>query len=655
VACLREGQGDMTTQREQVNREKGDTWPKILKYNYEEYGDNRRAMRHKHHGIWQPYTWKDYYLNVKYLALGLLCLGFEHGDKVLIVGNNAPQWYFAELAAQANHGASVGVHPDLAPPEIKYISENSDAKFAIAEDQEQVDKLLQIKCELALLKRVIYWNYRGLAHYDDPILMGYRQVLQLGEKFENEHPGLFERSVETGKADDVCAIVYTSGTTGAVPKGAVHTYRTMRTGADYHLLLDPWSENDNVVSSLPPVWMTEQCFGIACHLLSACTLNFTEGPETHQRDTREIEPSIVCHGARQWESQAAIVQARILGSDALKRFAFRSLMPIGYKMADLKYRRQKSSLFMKFLHSFADAVLFRPIRTSLGLSNARLCYSSGAMLSPEAVRFYHALNLRLKNLYGTTEGGVLTCAQNDDIKSETVGPVHPGTEIRITENGELVYRHPGIFVGYYKDQGKTAEVLRDGWFYSGDSGFIREDGHLVFVDRLEDIVKLGSGDKLVPQLIESELRLSPFIKDAWVLAGPKGAFASAIIVINYNSVGRWAGQRKVACTTFADLSQQPEVYELVKQYIGRINSTLPPGSRIRKYVNLHKEFDPDEGELTRTKKLRRAFLTERYRELIEAIYADKTEAPIEARVRYRDGRTGTIKTTLSIKSVEGGA
>jgi long-chain acyl-CoA synthetase len=644
----------MTTQREQVYREKGDTLPQILKYNYEEYGDNRRAMRHKHQGIWQPYTWKDYYLNVKHLALGLLCLGFEQGDKVLIVGNNAPQWYFAELAAQANHGASVGVHPGLTLPEIKYIAENSDAKFAVAEDQEQVDKLLQIKCELPLLKRVIYWSYKGLAHYNDPVLMGYRQVLQLGENSENEHPGLFERNVEAGKADDACTIVYTSGTTGTVPKGAVHTHKTMRAGADYHLLLDPWSGNDNVVPYLSPVWMIEQCFGIACHLLSACTLNFTEEPETHQRDAREIGPSIVYHGARQWESQAATVQARILGSDAIKRLAFRLFMPIGYTMADLKYRKQKPSLFKKLLYALADIVLFGPIRSSLGLSNARLCYSSGAMLSPEAIRFYHALNLCLKNLYGTTEGGVLTCAKSDDIKSETVGPVHPGTEIRITEKGELVYRHPGIFVGYYKDQDKTTEVLRDGWLYSGDSGFIREDGHLVFVDRLEDIVKLGSGDKLVPQLIESELRSSPFIKDAWVLADPKGAFASAIIIINYNSVGRWAAQRKVTCsTTFADLSQQPEVYELVKQYIDRINSTLPPGSRIRKYVNLHKEFDPDEGELTRTGKLRKTFLKERYRELVEAIYVGKTEAPIEARVRYRDGRTETIKTTISIQSVEG--
>jgi len=645
----------MTAEMEQVYKEKGDTWPKILKYNYKKYGDNHRAMRYKHYGIWQPYTWKDYYLNVKYLALGLLSLGFELGDKLLIIGDNAPQWYNAELAAQANHGASVGVYSDLIPPEIKYIAENSEVRFAIVEDQEQVDKFLEIKDELPLLKKVIYWSYKGLAHYDDPILMGYRQVLQLGEKYEEEHPGLFEQNVETGKADDVCALVYTSGTTGAAPKGAVHTYRTMRTGADYHLHLDPWYENDNVLPYLPPAWMTEQWFGIGCHLLSGSILNFAEAPETQQRDTRETGPSIVFYGARLWESQAAMVQARILGTDSIKKFAFSLLMPIGYKMADLKFQKKKPSLFWKIFYSLADIALFRSIRSSLGLSNARICYTTGAMLSPDAFRFYHALNLPLKSLYGSTEGGSLTGARNDDIRLETVGPVHRGAEVRITDNGELIYRQPGIFVGYYKDPDKTAEVLKDGWFYSGDSGFIREDGHIVFVDRVKDLVELASGDKLAPQFIESRLKFSPYIKEAWVLAGPDSAYASAIIIINYDNVSRWAGQRRVAYTTFAELSQKPEVYGLVKQDIDRINSTLPLGSRVRKYVNLHKEFDPDEGELTRTRKLRRTFLEERYRELIDAIYGDKTEVPIEARVRYRDGRMGTIKTTLSIKSVEGAA
>jgi long-chain acyl-CoA synthetase len=643
----------MTTEMEQVRRDTGDTWPKILKHNYEEYGDSHLAMRYKQYGIWQPYTWKDYYLNVKYLALGLLSLGFEPGDKVLIIGDNAPQWYYAELAAQANHGASVGVYSDLISAEIRYLAENSEARFAVVEDQEQVDKFLQIKDELPLLEKVIYWGHKGLAHYDDPILMGYEQVLQLGERYEEEHPGLFEQNVETGRADDVCALVYTSGTTGDAPKGAVHTYGTMRASADYHQHLDPWYENDNIVPYLPPAWMNEQCFGIGCHLLSASILNFAEEPETQEQDAREIGPSILFHRARLWENRAAMVQARIQGADVIKRSAFRLLMPLGYSVADLKLSKQQPSLLWRILYAFADVALFRPLRDSLGLSNARICYSTGAMLSPDAFRFYHALNLPLKSLYGTTEGGALTGAKNDDIRVETVGPVHKGTEVRITNNGELIYRHPGVFIGYYKDPDKTSEVLRDGWFYSGDSGFITEDGHIVFVDRMDNLVELASGDELVPQSIESRLRFSPFVKDAWVLAGPDRAYASAIIVIDYDSVGRWARQRRVAFTSFTELSQKPEVCELVKRDIEKTNEALPVGARVKKYVNLHKEFDPDEAELTRTRNLRRAFLEERHRELINAIYSDKTEVPIEAQVRYRDGRMGTIKTTVSIESVEG--
>jgi long-chain acyl-CoA synthetase len=642
----------MATEMGPIYSDKRDTWPKILKYNYEKYGDRRKAMRHKHYGIWQPYTWKDYYLNVKYLALGLLSLGFESGDKLLIIGDNSPEWYYAEVAAQANHGVSVGLYSELTPPEIKHVAGNSEAKFAIAENQEQVDKFLQIKGELPLLKKIIYWNYKGLAQYDNPMLIGYRQVRQLGENFEKEHPGLFEQNVDSGKADDVCAIVYTSGTTGVAPKGAVHTHRTMRTGADYQLLLDPWYENDNVVPYLPPAWMTEQCLGIGCHLLSACTLNFAEEPETQQRDTREIEPDIVCYGARLWESQAAMVQARILGADAIKRFAFRLLMPIGFKIADLKLQKKKPNPFRRIFYFLANVALLKPIRSSLGLSNARVCYTTGAVLSPDAFRFYHALNLPLKSLYGTTEGGMLTGAKNDDIYLDTVGPAYKGIEVKITDYGELIYRQPGIFIGYYKDPNKTTEVLKDGWFCSGDSCFIREDGHIVFVDRVKDLVELSNGEKLSPQLIESRLRFSPYVKDAWVIVGPQKAYASVIVIINYDNVSRWAGKRRVGYNTFAELSQKPEIYSLVKTEIDRINQTLPLGIRIRKYVNLHKEFDPDEGELTRTRKLRRTFLEERYHELIDAIYGDKGQVPIEAQVRYQDGRIGTIITTLSIKSVE---
>ncbi len=638
----------------ETGSDKGDTWPKVLKYNHEKYGDSRKAMRHKRYGIWQPYTWKDYYLNVKYLALGLLSLGFAAGHKLLVIGDNAPEWYYAELAAQAIHGASVGLYADSIPPEIKQIAENSDARFAVVENQEQVDKMLLTNEELPLLKKVIYWNYKGLAHYNHLILMGYREVLELGEKYETEHPGLFEECVRTGKADDVCAIIYTAGTTGA-PKGAVHTYRTMRAASEYYLHLDPWYEHDNIVPYLPPVWITEQCLGIGCHLLSANILNFAEAPETQQRDTKETGPSIVIYGARLWESQAAMVQARIIGTDAIKGLVFRLLMPIGYKVADLRLQRKKPGAFQRLLYSLADIALFKAIRSSLGLSNARICCTTGSVLSSDALRFYHALNLPLKTLYGTTEGGPLAGATNDDIRLETVGPARKQAEVRVTENGELVYRQPAVFVGYSKDSQKTAEVLRDGWFYSGDSGFIREDGHVVFQDRMGELVDLANGDKLAPQFIEARLRFSPYIKDAWVLAGPRRAYISAIIVINYDTVSRWAGQRRVAFSTFAELSQKPEVYELVKHDIDRVNSALPLGSKVEKYVNLYKEFDPDEGELTRTRKLRKRFLEERYRELINAIYRDKTEVPIKARVTYRDGRTGTIKTNLTIKSAGGAA
>jgi long-chain acyl-CoA synthetase len=628
-------------------REKGDTWPKILKYNCEKYGHQRRAMRQKHYGIWHPHTWKDYYLNVQNLALGLLALGFEPGDRVLIIGDNAPQWYHAQLAAQANRGVSVGLFSDLLPPEIQTVAQTCDAKFAVVEGQEQVDKLLQIRPQLPLLTKVIYWNYKGLDHYKDDILIGQQEVLKLGETYGSEHPGIFDQNVTAGKADDVCAIIHTAGTTGSAPKGAVHTYRSLRAGSDNLLKLDPWSENDNVVPYLPPVWINEQWFGIGCHLLSGCTLNFAEASETQQRDSCETGPSIIFHGARLWESQAAMVQARLLGADALKRFVSRCLMPVGYKSAELKYAGKTPGLGLRLHYKLADILLFKSIKSSLGLSNARICYTTGAILSPDAFKFYHALNIPLKSLYGTTEGGALSGAVGDDIHFETIGPAHKGVEVNISAEGEIKYRHAGAFSGYYQDPRETAAVMQDDWFLSGDLGFSRQDGHLVFVERRSDLMTLPGGEKLSPQLIESRLRFSPYIKDAWVMAGPQGAYVAAVIVIDDVNVARWAGQRRVVFSSFAELSQAPEVYELVMEDIQRVNNTLPAGCGVKRYVNFHKEFDPDEGELTRTRNLRRALLEKRYRELIDAIYNDDREASLKP----HDGRAGSIEATLRIQWV----
>jgi long-chain acyl-CoA synthetase len=629
-----------------------DTWPKVLKYNFEKYGDRHNAMRYKHLGIWQPYTWKDYYMNVKYLALGLASLGFKEGDKLLIVGDNSPEWYFAELAAQCNRGICAGLYSDLTASELKYIAVNSEASFAIVEDQEQVDKFLNIKASLPKLKKIVYWRYKGLANYNDEILTGHKHLMDLGREFERVYPGYFEDNIAHGKADDICAIVYTSGTTRESPKGAVHSYQSIRHGSEYYLHLDPWRENDNVVSYLPPAWITEQWLSFGCHLLSASVSNFSEGAETQMQDIREIAPSMVFYSTRLWERQAGKVQAKIKTSSGFKKAAYGLFMPLGYKFADARLKKRNLAWYEKIQQVFADYLLFRPIRDSLGLPNARICCTAGSTLSADAHRFFHALNVPLKSLYGSTEGGALTGAKNEDIRPDTVGTLNRGTEARIMNNGEIATRQPGVFLGYYNEPARTAKVLRNGWFYTGDSGRLEDDGHLIFIDRVSDIIRLASGEQVAPQEIESRLKFSPYIKDAWIVAGPSGSYVSVIIIIDMDNVGPWADKKQVTYTTFNDLSQKPEVYGLIRQEIAAVSSTLAPASRIKKFANLHKEFDPDESELTRTRKLKRNFVAERYGNLINAIYEGKTSIPIEAQVTYQDGRTANIKTAVSIKSVE---
>jgi long-chain acyl-CoA synthetase len=653
MAFLNEKVSPIITETSKENTGKGDTWPKVLKYNYEKYGHRHKAMRQKHFGIWQSYTWEDYYLSVKYVALGLLSLGFKAGDKLLIVGDNAPEWYFAELAAQSVHGISVGLYSDLTESEIKHILTNSASTFAFIEDQEQVDKFFQIKNELPLLKKIIYWRYKGLSHYRDPGLIGYRQVLELGHDYEKNHAGLFEEKVAGGNADDICSLIYTSGTTCEVPKGTVHSFKTIRYGSEYYLNLDKWYETDNMVSYLPPAWIFEQWFGLGCHLLSGCTINFPEEADTQQQDIREIGPTMIFYSPRLWERQGSWFQTRMKGADFLKKSTYRLFMPVGYKMAEFKFKKQKPGLLWRVLDALGNLFLFRPVRDSFGLINARICYTAGSTLSPDVFRFFHAIKVPLKNLYGSAEGGALTGASNNDIRPDTVGTLNPAAEARITEAGEIVTRQPGTFLGYYNNTAATEEVLKDGWFHSGDSGYFTEDKHLVFVDRLRDIVELTCGDKLAPQDIESRLKFSPYIKDAWILAGPGREYLSAIIIIHHENIGSWADREKVTFTTLSDLSQKPEVYELVEQEIALINKGLPPACRIRKYVNLHKEFDPDEAELTRNRKLRRTFLEKHYCDIIEAIYSGKSEVPIEDQIKYRDGRTGIMKNIISIKPVKG--
>ena len=628
-----------------------DTWPKILKYNYETYGARHKAMRFKHNGIWLHYTWQDYYHNVKYFALGLLSLGFKPGDRLMIIGDNTPEWYFAELGAQANHGVSIGVYPDSNLEETKYIVKNSRAKFVIVQDQEQVDKLLEIIMDVPAIEKVIYWNYKGLAHYSNPILIGYREVLKIGREYEDNSPGLFERNIKEGGNEDACCIIYTSGTSCTAPKGAIHTYQSIKSSADHLLHLAPWKISDNVVFPLPPVGINEQLLGIGCHLISSSILNFAERQETQQQDFREIGPDIIFYNPRLWEAKAASIEARIQEADNISRFFFKWFMPVGLRLAELNYKKQKPKFWHKLVYTLGYFTLFRQIRDNLGLPKARICYTSGALINPLALKFYHALQIPLKNLYGSTEGGVLAGAKNNDILPETVGNILKGIEVRITNLGEITWRHNGMYTDYIDFQDMPNRHVDFGWFHSGDAGTINDEGHIIFQDRLEDRVKLKNGVILCPQQIESRLTFNPFIKDAWVIADPDKNYVSAIIVINYENVGKWAGQRKVIYTSLSELSQQPEIKSLIGKEIKKINLTLQRDVQLKKWINFYKEFDPDTAELTRNRKLRRRHLEERYKSIVNAIYQDKSEIKFDIIEKYRDGQTHNIGFSMGINTL----
>jgi len=628
-----------------------DTLPKLLKYNYEKYGDRKVAMRVKDKGLWQRYTWKDYYEKVKYFSLGLISLGLEPGDKVSILGENKPEWFWAELAVQAARGTVVGIFTDCTPPEVKYYVEHSDSKFVVAHDQEQIDKLLEIKDELPLLKKVVYWDPKGLWSYDEPILMSFNEVLSLGKEYEKSHPGLFEENIEKGKGQDIGILCYTSGTTG-LPKGAMVTQGGAVGVARSWYEVDKWRDDEQYVSFLPPAWITEQDLGIAGSLVSGLQINFPEQPETVQENIREIGASILFFGPRQWESMIRLVQAKITDTSKLRRALYHLFLPVGYKVADLRLAKKKVNWFWRTVYSISYWALFRPLRDKLGLLGVRCAYTAGAAVSPDILRYFQSIGVNIKQLYGSSEQGLLTLHRDEDIKWETSGPRLPGVELKLSEEGEIMSRRSdSFFVGYYKAPEATQERFRDGWFYTGDFGYIDDAKHLIVIDRMDDLRELADGHKFSPQYDEIRLRFSPYIKDALVVGGEDKAYVTCIVNIDLDNVGRWAEARGIHYTTLTDLSQKPAVIELIQKDIERTNKTLPEWARIRRFVNLHKEFDPDEAELTRTRKLRRTFIENRYGYLVDALYGDKDEISVEAPITYRDGRKGTIKTAIKVTTL----
>lgn len=633
------------------SKEEVDTFPKLLLRNYQRWGGSEVAMRQKEFGVWQEYTWKDEYENTKYLSLGLISLGLQAGDKVAILGDSEPEWYWGELAVQAAGGIVVGLFTDAIPSELKYVIEHSDAKLVIAGDQEQVDKILAIKEEIPGIQEIIYWEPKGLRHYSDPILIDYRRVMDSGRRDEAEHPGVFEQNIARSKGEDIAMLAYTSGTTG-LPKGIIMPYSSLINDVRAFLSLLEVNENDDQFSLLAPAWIGEQLWGISVHYIVGTKLCFAEKPETALDNVREISPRIIPYGPRQWESLVSTIQVKTSDASFIKRQLLNLCLPIGYKILELRSQGKRPNLLWRSLHFLATLMVFRPLRDKLGLLKTREPWTGSAALSPDTFKFLHAIGIPLRNTYATSEGGGFETAHRvDDIRLETVGQPIRGIQVRISDEGEILLGGKTLCRGYYKEPEKTEMTFRDGWFHSGDAGYFNDDGHLIWLDRVKELGELAGGVKYSPTYIEGKLKFSPYIKDVMVIGGKERDYVSAIINIDFENVGKWAEDHTVPYTTFVDLSQKSEVSELILRDVQKVNQALPEESRVKKYVCLHKEFDPDEGELTRTRKLRRGFVEQRYHELIDAIYGDKDEVKVEASVTYRDGRKGIVATGLKVRTV----
>ena len=626
-----------------------DTIPKLIKHNYERW-PQRTAMSMKNFGVWQRYSWQDYYDKVKYFSLGLISLGLKPGDVVCIIGDNEQEWFWGEFATQAAQGIVTGIFVDSIPSEVKYIAEQSGARFAIVNDQEQTDKFLEIKEELPELKKIIYWDPKGLRNYDDPTLISFAEVIKLGRAYEQKHQGLFEQNIEQGKGSDTAFIYYTSGTTG-LPKGAVLTHQALINTARSFVDRYPLTEDDDLISNFPAAWVGDSFFATIPHLLSGARLNFPEEPGTIAEDTREVGPNFVIYGPRQWESLVRDIQVKMIDAHPLNRFVYRLFMPVGYKMADFNFAKKKPSLFWRLLYSIAYFLLFRALKDRLGLRHVRFAVTGSSVLSLDTFRLIHAIGIELRQNYGSTEAGLISSHGKGEIKFESVGRPAIGTEVRITDEGELLVRNKCLFNGYHKDDSKTLTTLVDGWCRTGDAVNIDDDGHLLFIDRMDHLGQLRSGIKYAPQYVEGRLRFSPYIKDAMVIGGKDKDFVSAILNIDFGMVGKWAERHHIPYTTFVDLSQKEEVADLIRKDLLRVNGYLPEPARVQRFVLMHKEFDADEAELTRTRKIRREFMEERYKELIESMYNNGKDINVQAPVTYRDGRQGFVSTSIKVRDI----
>jgi long-chain acyl-CoA synthetase len=629
----------------------GYTLPQILALQTERLGKTGIALREKAFGIWQAYRWEDYLRYTRHTALGLSALGLKRGERIALITNNHPEWFFSELGGQAMGGVTLNLFTSSFARELIPLLNRIEASYVIVQDQGQTDKLLENRQDLSHVRKVVYIDPTGMRTYShDPWLLSFKELLNTGADLDREHPRQFDEELSKGRPGEVNLLVMTLGTTSS-PKLVMLSHQNITEMARRWLETATISPGDNWVSINPPAWIVEQIWGIGVSLLGGLTVNFPEAPDTAALDFREIGPSIMVASSRHWEDMASRIRVRVRDAGFIKRKLFAVSERIGEAVVDRRGRQKTVSPGLKLLNGLASRLMFRPLLDRVGCSQIRAAYTGGHPISPDVIRFFGAKGLNLKQCYGLTEaGGIFQVQPDGEIKPETVGRPLPGTRVRIQEDGEVLVLSSSNFIGYYQDPEATRGVLEGGWLRTGDSGYFDEDGHLVILGRKEEIIQTEGEASFSPDFIETRLRFSPYIRE--VIVHRKARLrVHALINIDMENVGHWAKERGIPYTTYTDLSQQPDVCELILEEVRHVNGRLPDPMRVGKFILLHKPFDADDEELTRTGKVRRKWINEHYHRLFEAMDSDEEVVEVRGKIQYRNGTIGTTAITVRVMTV----
>ena len=631
-----------------------DTFPKVLLDLVEKRPDGV-AIREKDYGIWQSWIWREVAEEVRALACGLASFGLERGDKVAIVGDNRPRLYWAMLATQALGGVPVPLYQDSIADEMQYVIEHAEVRFAILEDQEQVDKVLSMKERCPRLEMLVYDDPRGLRHYSESFLLSIDEIQSRGRKFHADHPDLYLREISKGRGEDLSVILYTSGTTGR-PKGVMLSNDNIIVTARNANAGERIRNDEEILAYLPMAWVGDHFYSYAQALLAGYTVNCPESASTVMIDLHELGPTHFFAPPRIFENLITHVMIRMEDATWIKRKMFAFFLDVAKRSGARILEKKPVPSMDRLLYALGNVLVYGPLKDSLGFTRIRTAYTAGEAIGPDIFDFFRSLGINLKQLYGQTEASVYVTVQADDeVESDSVGKAAPGVELKVSDGGEVMYRSPGVFLGYYKNPEATAETKTgDGWVHTGDAGILREDGQLRIIDRAKDVGRLNDGTMFAPKYIENKLKFFPNVKEA-VTFGDGRDYVGAFINIDLDAVSNWAERQGLPYTSYTDLAAKDEVYSIIQDHVEQVNRDLAgdsalAGSQIRRFLILHKELDADDGELTRTRKVRRQTIGERYDQLIEALYSDGDSVSVEAKVTFEDGREGFIDADLKVRN-----